>query len=522
MTHADREAPKAVLGRVPHPRSAAPGLDLTPPEVRGAPKRVFVIGAGLAGLSAAYQLVLAGHDVTILEAQERPGGRVLTLREPFVDGQYAEAGAQWLPGHHNLTIGYALHFKLRLRAWPRSAMRCLWNGRGVTIPNPDDPRAPWPCLLWPEEQRGGLMGLWSRYITPVVAKEIGDPRAPGWPPPAVARYDTMTFWEFLRERGASPGAIAIVRQGYLDLWGDGIDRCSALVVLRDLCMSAKGVPLHLEGHLSPAEETLDRVEDTMARKGTIRDADANFSIEGGNDRLATALAACKALRGRIHYETPVVRIEEREHGLGLVCSGKHGTRSFEAARVVCAVPFSVLRGMDLVLPLSTEKRRAIARLESTSVTRLCVQTRTRFWDRRGLPGMAATDLPAMLIHESTVTQPGTRGILTAYAAGQNARNLAALKEPDRLRTAKRYLGQVYSVAPRNFGRGASKSWDDDPWARGDYCWFLPGDMKALGPWLATPEGRLHFAGDHTSALPGWIQGALESGHRAALEVHEAT
>src|SRR5215204_4115864 len=81
---------------------------------RGAPKKVVVIGAGLAGLSAAYELSHAGHDVTVLEARTRPGGRVYTLRDPFAEGLYAEAGATRIPNHHHFTIKYAELFGLTL------------------------------------------------------------------------------------------------------------------------------------------------------------------------------------------------------------------------------------------------------------------------------------------------------------------------------------------------------------------------------------------------------------------------
>ena len=81
---------------------------------RGAPKKVIIIGAGLAGLSAAYELTQAGHDVTVLEARTRPGGRVLTLRDPFAEGLYAEAGATRIPNHHDFTLKYVEFFGLTL------------------------------------------------------------------------------------------------------------------------------------------------------------------------------------------------------------------------------------------------------------------------------------------------------------------------------------------------------------------------------------------------------------------------
>jgi len=83
-------------------------------ERKGPARKVIIVGAGLAGLSAAYELTRAGHDVTVLEAQTRAGGRVFTLREPFSDGLYAEAGAMYIPDTHDLTLHYVKEFNLSL------------------------------------------------------------------------------------------------------------------------------------------------------------------------------------------------------------------------------------------------------------------------------------------------------------------------------------------------------------------------------------------------------------------------
>lgn len=96
-----------------------------------------------------------------------------------------------------------------------------------------------------------------------------------------------------------------------------------------------------------------------------------------------------------------------------------------------------------------------------------------------------------------------------------------MKEAERIRFTLEHMEKVYPGIRQNFEGGTSKCWDEDEWARGDYAWFKPGQMTSLLPHIARPEGRVHFAGEHTSPWTGWMQGALESGIRAAREVNEA-
>ena len=214
-----------------------------------APKSVLVLGAGMAGLSAAYQLARAGHDVTVLEARDRPGGRVHTIREPFQAGQHVEAGAMFLPGQHALTVGYAARFGLELASIGPDDLPTMAYVRGVPIPEPNTAGAAWPVPLWDRERPHGIAGQFFEYIIPAV-QEIGDPRAAGWPTPAAIRYDAMNMAEFLEAKGASPGAIELLRLGYLDLWGDGIESYSALMILRDFAGLMNSVPPHT-GHKHP-------------------------------------------------------------------------------------------------------------------------------------------------------------------------------------------------------------------------------------------------------------------------------
>ncbi len=96
-----------------------------------------------------------------------------------------------------------------------------------------------------------------------------------------------------------------------------------------------------------------------------------------------------------------------------------------------------------------------------------------------------------------------------------------MKETERINYTRKYMEEIYPALKESFEGGASKCWDEDEWARGAWAWFRPGQMTSLLPHISRPEGRVHFAGEHTSAWTGWMQGALESGNRAAREISNA-
>ena len=446
-------------------------------------KKVVIIGAGLAGLSAAYELSQAGHDVTILEARTRPGGRVHTLRGQFADGLYAEAGATNVFDVHHWTIKYANVFGVTLdpAVSPAGAPIFLVKGKRIVINA--NTAVDWPIQLRADEQGLTRGQLWNKYVAPVL-KEIGDPEAPDWPLSSLKKYDELSFVQFLRERGASPGAISILRLGLADQLGEGADATSALDLLRE------ALPRSLEKQL--------------------------YVIRGGSDNLPRAMAA--KLESRIRFGCPVVRIEQDERGVRVICSQSGANETFTCQYVICAIPFSVLRNVKFVPPVSREKQQAIDQLGNTSVVRVFLQARQRFWLEQGLSGAATTDLPMMTAYDKTFYQPGTRGLLEAYVAGERARKLASLSADERLDFTVNQIEMVHPAIRAYLEGGSSICWDNEQWSRGAYAWFRPGEMTSLLRYTASPEGRIHFAGDHTSSAPGWMDGALQSGNRVAREV----
>ncbi len=438
-----------------------------------------IVGAGLTGLAAAHQLVSAGRSVVLLEARGRPGGRVHTLREPFAHGQFAEAGAIFVPASHEATRRYARDFGVGfVPAFSgQSASGLFVRGellrRGVF-------REP-PVELGEEERGKGVLGLFRRYVTPVL-EELGQLREIDWSSAELRHLDALSFADLLRERGASEGAVELLGVGYLGLIGDGIGSVSALQILRDLAGDTGG---------SSWPERID----------------------GGSSRLPEALAA--PLASLLRYGAEVRAIEETEQGVRVRFVEAGAPAEIRSRRAIVTLPTTVLRSIELPRALSRAKRRAIEDVGSTSVTRTFLQCARRFW---GELRSVDTDLPIMQLMDATSGQEGETGILESYANGAHARALAELPEGERLDAVRLDVERVFPGSSAAFLRGASFCWDDDPHARGGYAWFRPGQMAAHLDVLRAAEGRLHFAGEHTSAWSGWMQGALESGERAAAEV----
>jgi monoamine oxidase len=190
----------------------------------------------------------------------------------------------------------------------------------------------------------------------------------------------------------------------------------------------------------------------------------------------------------------------------------------EADHVILTIPFSVLRKLELDSSFSEAKRKAIANLHYDSLLRVYVQSRSRVWTQQGVNGSALTDLPIGSVVEHTESQPGTRGILEAQVRGEDAQSAKKLQPDDRIRWAVQYLDKVHPGLKENFEGGTSVCWDDDPWSLGAWAYYAPGDMTTIFPHVARPEGRVHFAGEHTSGLGATLEGAVQSGIRAANEI----
>jgi monoamine oxidase len=482
--------PRLAAWAAPEPPPTPPAP--LPPRAAGAPVSVIVIGAGLAGLAAAYELTTAGHEVTVLEARQRPGGRVYTVREPFTAGLHADAGAFGFTDGYRQVVRYAKLLRVPMAPTVPDPLPAVYHLRGKRFTfdlmakgaEPD-----WPYRLTPEERRLGFRGMFLKWFA--VTDQIGDPTDPSWRVEPWRSLDQVSLADFLRRQGASREAVEMLADAVG--WGYGWEHGSALHRL------LSDVALEYEG-----------------QKGLM--------FPGGMDALPRAFAA--ALGGRIRFGDAVQGVRVLPDAVRVRFRGRGGAGAageVAADRVICTVPCPALRRIDVEPRLPASRREILEQLEYTPVTRLFLQVRRRFWTEAGEGGRAFTDLPIRVVNEHPPDRPAGPGpsILECHVRGAEAARLAAMDQAAQLALAVEHLEKVHPGFRRHYQAGVSVAWGADPWAGGGYAWWQPGQMTRWAPELATAVGRLHFAGEHTSLLGRSMEGALESGHRAAREVHQA-
>ncbi|WHZ15905.1 MAG: hypothetical protein OJF52_002751 [Nitrospira sp.] len=433
-------------------------------------RAVIVAGAGLAGLTAAAQLQKDGAKVTVLEARDRVGGRVWTVRDAFTGGQHAEAGGDMIDGDQDairrLTVGLGLHLT--------------------------------PIL------KGGF------------AFVRRGPRRPSLQPVSVARR----FWSDIAkhcepwirayrltdQRWDGPIAQMLAGQSVTD-W---LDHIHADRNLRARLNGLRGFFL-----ADPEELSLLALVDQLASESS--GPGHFYRIKGGNDRLTTALAG--KIGEPLLLRTTVLAATQSHDKVRVTVGGPEGDRTELAGDyLVLALPTTTLRHIRFRPALPPLQRKAIRDLPYGRATKTLLQFERRFWRRRECPRAYGTDLPIGAIWDGNEEQPGRAGILTLLAGG------SAGRDTQRLLAARGVAGLVKNLE----WLGATQTsllasrvvcWEEDPWTQGGYAVFTRGYNPEFRARLAEPHGRILFAGEHTSLRwQGYMNGAVESGLRAAAEV----
>jgi len=194
------------------------------------------------------------------------------------------------------------------------------------------------------------------------------------------------------------------------------------------------------------------------------------------------------------------------------------TEKLHGDRAICTLPCPVIGNLFQDARLSVAKQRAIREQYYSRTVKVFLQSRTRFWLKDNFSGSVTTDLPIERLSPEPGTDASERGALAAYPIGAYTASLESMSDDERMAAALGQAKQIFPELAQTFEGGVTKCWGLDPWQRGSFALHTPGQIGFIET-LAQREGRIHFAGEHTSAWTGWMQGALESARRVVQEIN---
>lgn len=515
-------------------------VDVALEEIRrhsGSPRHVVILGAGMSGLVAAYELLNVGHTVEIIEASPAAGGRVHTHH--FKDGSYAELGAMRVPITHDYTHHYitAMGLRDKLITFINNVQNGFWDIHGVVTRQTD------------------VTKIYDQYR---LSESFSDP---------TKMPNGGAIFGFLQDN-----LIEGLTEEEKEMMFNGIAGTRLLDILSDLSLgqfilqNGGEEVLDVVGVFTSLDVWWDRAITMYLRDEMVGTGSCLQTLEGGMSQLPQALY--EKVKEHITFNREVSRIRVVDHGVEVTTrtpdrDGSEKTERYDY--VLCTIPFSVMRRMQLE-NLSYDKMSAIRGMTYADATKVALDCRERFWEHGEYPilgGSSTSDriqrqtyypmdhLPVAKplhpqalrtvldsgrarrpsIHTTTPQEapsakllardrgeriPGA--LLGAYCWDQDARRLGALSDNERADVVIENISRFHPELRDYVVDHASIDWEQYRWTAGAFTMLKPGELERFYPAAIRPEGRLFFAGEHCSTDQGWIQGALIASLRAVLQI----
>jgi monoamine oxidase len=476
-------------------RSLVLGAATALPFARPAPARaarvprIAIVGAGLAGLAAAYELRKAGIAAALFEASPRAGGRCWSERRAF-DGRVVERGGELIDtGHEELRklaseLGLELDDLLAAEPPGSQPMFVLADGPYSMDAATADFERMLPALDRDAKALGEDLPTYRRASA------------------AQRMLDRMSADRWIATR--APGGLEsrlgrLLANAYIEELGGDLYEISAVSVVALL----RGSP---RDRFSPYEES-----------------DQRFHIRGGNDQLVRLMS--ERIEGRIRTSHRLLAIARRGDGrMRLTFARDQSTIDEIADRVILALPFTLLRQVDVAQAgFHPRKMAAIRELGMGRNTKLQLQFDERWWHRANTNGEVRVEGAFQTTWEPTRAQAGDMAVLNCYSGGSTATRAGDGETDERARDALADLERAMpGIGAHWTGRSIRNAWERYPWTLGSYSLLKPGQYSTLNGAIGERDGVVHFAGEHTSIdWSGYLNGAVESGQRAAREIVKA-
>jgi monoamine oxidase len=455
------------------------------PEVAEARRRrrrrrdAIVIGAGIAGLTAARELVRQGKSVAVLEARDRVGGR--TLNREIEGGEVVEIGGQWVGPTQDrvlalideLGLGTFKTYNQGQNVFYQDGQRRLYTG---TVPPVN------PAAL--AEVAGAIQRLNS------MASRV--PLDSPWTAADAAAWDGQTFETWRRDNLATPDATLLI---------DLAIRAVFATEPRDLSLLFALFYIHAGGNLNRLTDTAGGAQESR--------------VAGGSQRISLRMA--RELGRRVQLRQEVRSIEWK----GKRAEVRTGREGWTCKQVVVAAAPALAARIRFSPPLPGLRDQLTQRMPMGAVIKGMAVYPQPFWRADGLTGQATSDTGPVRITYDNSPPDGSPGVLLGFIEGQDARDLASRSVSDRRAAVLESLARYFGPRARTDAiQYVDKPWANDQWTRGCYGAFTPpGVLLGYGPALRSPIGRLHWAGTETATVwNGYMDGAVESGQRVAEEV----
>lgn len=441
-------------------------------------KSIIIIGAGLAGLSAAHEFKKAGIDAIVLEARNRVGGRVFSMRD-FSNGLVAEGGGEFIDEHHTRMHQLAKEFNLTLSkvgSWQGA------NGDWAAYENKagfvSDSNV-WGINLEFEYQK-----IWGAVAD--LGKEVLEPHHPT----------------------RAMNAKKLDEQSTLQ-WLDAQQFHS---------LARKMFITHIRSEYTCEPENFSLLD--LARNSSMYYANAakfpvTYRVMGGNDLIPQAIAKTLA---DVRLNAVVTSIKFLESQVEVNYKQNDSFQTLVSDFVILALPLTAAQQINFNDSLPLAHKKMIHEVSYGAVTKVLIEYRKRFWLEKGWSGRLFTDLPIGLTWDATSHLENEHGIITAYTGGKPAEILSDLSDAERTKTAIDVIEKIFPNSSNLIEQTKTIAWRNEPFTRASYMALAPNQVMEHWQTLFTPAGRLYFAGEHATPIQGYMEGAVESGQRVAKEI----
>ena len=418
------------------------------------PRHVVILGAGFAGLAAAYALHKKGIKVTVLEARNRIGGRVHSYKIPGEE-LVVELGAEWVGNSHTRIKELCQEFGLELQN-NQFESHLLYKGQY-------SPKGQW-----------GYSDDWNKKWKLILEKYEGISLS------QKKKLDSYDWWRYLVNNGCEGRDLDLRELLDSTDFGESIRHVSAYAALAEYAESSEKNEMDLK-------------------------------IKGGNGMLAQKLAEAIG-KENILLDHFVSKVDQQGSRASITC--KNGA-VFTADKVICTLPTFSVNAIDWLPALPEEKINATRSLQYARINKHPVLFSERFWPE---DFDMVTDLPAHYFYNAVKNQAGNKGVLMSYTIGDKAAVIANQDDAFHATVIAQALQPAFGDVSQKMMSHTNYYWGNDEFSRGAYALYKPGQWFTLMPVLKKPFRDTHFAGEHLADWQGFMEGAINTGEDAAKAI----